>query len=303
MLEKEGMALELVWLDTDIGSDIDDSLCLNYLLKRKDCKVAGITTVGGNALDRAKVADCMCKLEKKAIPIYVGSENPLMGKQLQTKCQQAEFLDMYSHDENFGDLGQGLKALRHCVVENPKQVTLLGIGAVTNIALLISLYPEVKPLLKEVVLMIGRFQHSDSLAHHTPICEWNCLCDPLAAKIVFNAGLPNLKCLSLDVSHAMLKPSAWVREVFNTDGMRPVFDYFEKWEKDRGEIIFYDPVAAVCIFEPQLMEWYEDRIDVLTENTPLIGLTYSNKESSAVKITKSVYSEKIFEHFKTVMER
>lgn len=294
--------MKKIWLDTDIGSDIDDSLCLNYLLKRKDCQLLGITTVGGMGLDRAKVADCMCKLEHQDIPIYVGSETPLIGEQLQNKCQQAEFLAAYPHDNEFGSLDQGLKALRDHIVNDPHQVTLLAIGSLTNIALLVSLYPEVKPLLKEVTLMIGRFQHSDSMAHHTPICEWNCLCDPNAAKIVFNASIPNLKCLSLDVSQTMLQSSAWVREVFATEGMKPVFDYFKKWEEDRGEIIFYDPVAAVSIFEPQLMEWYEDRIDVLTEHTPMVGLTYSNPNSPLVKISKSVDCEKVFAHFKSVME-
>ena len=35
-------------LDTDIGGDIDDAICLAYLLKEPQCELAGITTVCGD---------------------------------------------------------------------------------------------------------------------------------------------------------------------------------------------------------------------------------------------------------------
>jgi inosine-uridine nucleoside N-ribohydrolase len=34
-----------ILLDTDIGSDIDDAVCLSYLLKQPQCELVGITTV------------------------------------------------------------------------------------------------------------------------------------------------------------------------------------------------------------------------------------------------------------------
>ena len=36
-----------VLLDTDIGSDIDDAVCLAYLLAQPACELLGITTVSG----------------------------------------------------------------------------------------------------------------------------------------------------------------------------------------------------------------------------------------------------------------
>ena len=38
-----------VLLDTDIGSDIDDALCLAYLLAQPPCTLFGITTATGEA--------------------------------------------------------------------------------------------------------------------------------------------------------------------------------------------------------------------------------------------------------------
>ena len=46
-----------VILDTDIGSDIDDAVCLGYLLRQPRCELLGITTVSGQPRVRAAVAD------------------------------------------------------------------------------------------------------------------------------------------------------------------------------------------------------------------------------------------------------
>ena len=48
-------------LDTDIGSDIDDALCLAYLLAQKRCELLGVTTVSGEATRRAMLADAICQ--------------------------------------------------------------------------------------------------------------------------------------------------------------------------------------------------------------------------------------------------
>ena len=42
---------EKILLDTDIGSDIDDAVCLAYLLANPACELLGITTVTGELLN------------------------------------------------------------------------------------------------------------------------------------------------------------------------------------------------------------------------------------------------------------
>ena len=57
-----------VLLDTDIGGDIDDALCLAYLLNHPSCELLGVTTVGGEVEKRAMVADAICKSAEKKYP-------------------------------------------------------------------------------------------------------------------------------------------------------------------------------------------------------------------------------------------
>lgn len=44
------MGSKKVLLDTDIGTDIDDAVCLAYLLANPECELMGITTVSGQAV-------------------------------------------------------------------------------------------------------------------------------------------------------------------------------------------------------------------------------------------------------------
>ena len=63
-----------VLLDTDIGADIDDAVCLAYLLAQPQCELLGITTVSGEAEKRAMLASALCKVAGKEIPIIPGWE-------------------------------------------------------------------------------------------------------------------------------------------------------------------------------------------------------------------------------------
>src|SRR5512143_1335637 len=76
-------------LDTDIGSDIDDAVCLAYLLANDRCELLGITTVTGEPQKRACLASALCAVAGKHVPICSGSPLPLLIPQRQTEAPQA----------------------------------------------------------------------------------------------------------------------------------------------------------------------------------------------------------------------
>lgn len=45
--------MQKILLDTDIGGDIDDAVCLAYLLREPQCALLGVTTVCGESEKRA----------------------------------------------------------------------------------------------------------------------------------------------------------------------------------------------------------------------------------------------------------
>lgn len=91
-----------VILDTDIGSDIDDAVALAYLLKHPQCHLMGITTVSGQPVERAKLASALCiAAGKPDIPIYPGTESPILAAQKQPEAIQAPALANWKHASSF----------------------------------------------------------------------------------------------------------------------------------------------------------------------------------------------------------
>lgn len=69
--------MEKILLDTDIGGDIDDAICLAYLLNEPDCELIGITTVCGEPEKRAAIADAICQTSGKNVPIVAGLDTTM----------------------------------------------------------------------------------------------------------------------------------------------------------------------------------------------------------------------------------
>ena len=90
-------------LDTDIGNDNDDCMALAYLLHQSEIDLLGITTVTGESVRRAMLADAMCRLAGKRIPIYPGCETPILGPLLQSRVnpEEAAQTARFLHAEQF----------------------------------------------------------------------------------------------------------------------------------------------------------------------------------------------------------
>lgn len=67
-----------VLVDTDIGGDIDDALCLAYLLSHPSCEWLGVTTVSGEVERRAMIADAICRAAGRRVPGMAGADKPLL---------------------------------------------------------------------------------------------------------------------------------------------------------------------------------------------------------------------------------
>jgi non-specific riboncleoside hydrolase len=94
------------------------------------------------------------------------------------------------------------QAIRDVLMASPEPVTLVAIGPLTNIALLLSHYPECQFNIRRLVMMGG----SAGRGNFTPNAEFNIAIDPEAAARVFESGLEIVMC-GLDVTnHATLTP-------------------------------------------------------------------------------------------------
>jgi purine nucleosidase len=284
-------------LDTDIGSDIDDAFCLAYLLAQPECELLGITTVTGEADKRAMLASVLCKVAGKQIPIFPGSEEPLIVPQKQKRAPQAAALSKWDHDKGF-PRGQAIEFLRHTVYEHPGEVVLLTIGPLTNIGLLFRTDPEIPSLLKGLVMMCGVF--TNRLAGVGPL-EWNAIGDPHATAIVYQAATNIHRSVGLDVTCQVTMQAKQVREKLHPDLLQPVLDFAEVWFQQSDIITFHDPLAATSIFDDRICVFKKGTVEVELTSERLGGLTFWMPGGSEKhEVALDVDSTRFFEHYFSV---
>ena len=288
------MAIKLL-LDTDIGGDIDDAVCLAYLLAQPECELLGITTVSGEAEKRAMLASVLCKVAGKHIPIFPGAEVPLLTSQKQPDATQAIALKKWDHEKTF-PRGEAVDFLRQTIRAHPGEVVLLTIGPLTNIALLFAVDPEIPLLLKGLVMMCGIF--TNRAAGWGPR-EWNALLDPHATAMVYQAPVKSHRSIGLDVTTQVTMASAQVKEKFVHPLLRPVLDMAEVWFEETDVITFHDPLAATTIFDGDICGFSKGVVEVELTSERLQGVTYwsSLVADSKHEVALRVDTGRFFQHY------
>ncbi len=287
-----------VLLDTDIGSDIDDAVALAYLLAHKECELLGITTVTGESDKRAQLADVLCRVAGRKIPIFPGSEHPLLVTQKQAQAPQAAALDRWPHETVFPP-GQAVQFLQATIRANPGEIVLVTIGPLTNVALLFSMDPGIPPLLKGMVSMCGLF--SNRVSGRGPV-EWNAMLDPHAAAIVYKRRTAAHRTVGLDVTTQLSLGMDEVRDGFQAPLLKPVLDFAEVWARHRDSIVFHDPLAAAIVFDQTLCRFVRGTVDVELESRRFAGATHWDVDPAAGRheVAVSVDRDRFFDRFFSV---
>lgn len=287
-----------ILLDTDIGSDIDDAVCLAYLLANPQCELLGITTVTGEAHRRARLASALCRAAGKDIPIYPGVEQPLLVAPRQPHASQAAALEKWPHRADFPE-GEGIRFLRDTIRANPGEVILLTIGPLTNAALLFALYPEIPALLKGMTLMCGLFASEQDEIR----MDWNGVLDPHATAIVYRRAPAGQRSVGLDVTLQVTMEAQQVRRRFRSPLLKPVLDFAEIWFEENQDITFHDPLAATTIFDPGICRFERGDVEVELNDPRRLGhVRFTPNPAGARQVALAVQPERFFEHFFSVFE-
>ncbi|MDK9707437.1 MAG: nucleoside hydrolase [Desulforhopalus sp.] len=178
---------KLVWVDTDITighksglfsyCDVDDGYALTALLRSEQVEVIGVSSTLGNT-DEIRVStgiarDFLGKYGPNSVSVYQGAAARLPKDLAQTPTNEAV--------EKLADL---LKNNR---------LTILAIGAATNIATLLLKYPEAAAGIDEIVLVAGRRNLDEHFisGHHQPkpFRDLNFEFDPQAFEVLLQSKL------------------------------------------------------------------------------------------------------------------
>ncbi len=265
-----------ILLDTDIGDDIDDLLCLQLGLNLPQVEFVGITTVFKNTVLRARMVKKVLEINGADIPVYAGSGNGIEQKNdiSQTLCQYDETMDEsrfapVNEKENCsGDMA--VDFIIDTVKRYGKELTILGIGPFTNIAKAILKDPETMKGVGRIVVMGGAFFN-----HFT---EWNSLCDAEASRVISEFEVP-IEYISADVTHRCSLTDEEYRFVtgFKEGYKGYLSEKIKMWRKTHinthAAVFLHDPLALMYIVDPSVVKMKKVHVYVEKCGTKTRGMT------------------------------
>ncbi len=267
-------------IDSDPG--LDDALAIGLAVARPEIDVLAVTTVGGNADVRHCTENALRLLHaygRDDIPVAEGAAGPLVG-------------DVVRATEVHGEGGVGTTQLpaatatarpEHAVEliasvlrHAPGPVAIAPIGPLTNIALLLRLYPELASRISHLSIMGGSIGEGNT----TVSAEFNIYADPEAADIVFRSGVP-ITMMGLDVTHQALLDRAAadaLRGIGTASGRIAAeltdfaLDRNREWS-GRTTTAIHDAVAVAHLAFPDLVDVAPYHVAVDTTDGPARGRT------------------------------
>ena len=173
-----------VILDTDIGGDIDDTWALALMLKSPEFDVKLVVSDTGDTVYRARIIARMLEVAGRTdIPVGVGIRQSTQGG------PQAAWVAGYALSRYPGKVHQdGVAALIDTIMKSPEPITLICIGAVSNIKAALEKQPEIARRAR-FVGMHGSIRLGYG-GKPTPDPEANVVTDVAAARAAFAAPWP-----------------------------------------------------------------------------------------------------------------
>ncbi len=291
--------MEKILLDTDIGGDIDDAICLAYLLKEPQCELVGITTVCGEPEKRAAVADAICQTVGRVVPIVAGLDSTMQPVPVYPTPDGARALKFWRH--NTYKKADAPAFLYQKIKENPHEIVLIGIGNMTNIATLFTTYPDAVGLLKGLYVMNGYFGETPL---PEPYYNWNSWADPLASKIVFGSNVAVHRAVPLEVTDTLTIDAKQARVLLNSDSdlMKAVFSFGGAWLEKSEKLTLHDPLAAVSVFHPDICRFERGNVQVETDLENNMGSTsFVPSQKGNVEIAQTVDREQFYRILSTTL--
>ncbi|MBU3645423.1 MAG: nucleoside hydrolase [Candidatus Nanopelagicaceae bacterium] len=247
-------------LDCDPGHD--DALAMILAAHNPALNLLGITTVSGNG-GIAKVtlnARRVATLANIKVPIAEGAGKAILGAIEEASDIHGESaLDGAELPEPKIELSalHAVDLMAKLIKDHSEPVTLVATGPLTNIALFLKMYPQLKNRVAEIVFMGG----SASRGNRTPYAEFNIWMDPEAADVVLRSGLPLTMC-GLDVTHQALvtKEIFTALEQMGTPLSSTIIGLLKFFAKTYDEVFempdppLHDPVAIALLIDRSVVK-------------------------------------------------
>ena len=271
-----------VILDCDPGHD--DAFNILLAAAHPAVDLLAITTVAGNqTLEKTTLnARRVCAVAGiRGVPIAAGRDRPLHGpRRIAENIHGDSGLDGPGFGEGEPDVPQdprdALTLIRDTLLAHPSPVTLVPTGPLTNVAAFLLAHPGLADRIERIVLMGG----SAGRGNTTPAAEFNVLCDPEAADIVFRSGLP-VTMFGLNVTHQVRATPEVVARIaaLGTPLSRLCVELLTYFSSTYREVYgfdappLHDPLTVAHLVDPSLVTLVRAAVRVELHGTYTRGAT------------------------------
>ena len=257
-------------LDTDPG--VDDSMAIFFALVSPEIELEALTTVFGNGGVTQTTANALRVLEtagRPDIPVMPGAVKPLLreyrGKGYMVHGRDGLGDTNMPPAQTSPQTGRAAEFLVEQIMSSPSKFTLVAVGPLTNLALAVSLEPQIAKCVQEVVIMGGVVSGKGNAS---PVAEANIHNDPEAARIVFHAGWP-ITMVGLDVTRKVVMTPAYLDRLASartpiTDFISAITPVYLGYSQRKGHagVHVHDSSAIAYTIDPTLFQTQRHYVDV-----------------------------------------
>jgi inosine-uridine nucleoside N-ribohydrolase len=257
-----------VLVDCDPG--LDDALALLLVLASPELELLGVTAVAGNQTVDKTTANALKVLElagRADVPVAAGADRPLAGELVLAADAHGDSglgeLDLPTPAAaSVEDSAVDFLADRLLASETPP--TVFALGPLTNIALLLALYPEAASRIDRLVLMGGAIGEGNQTAS----AEFNVWIDPEAAHRVFGSGL-DITMIGLDVTNRAVLTRGDADELRSRGpvgsaaaGMLDFYLDFYEEAYEHGGAPIHDALTVAYVLQPDILRTMARRVEI-----------------------------------------
>lgn len=304
-----------ILLDTDMGTDVDDAMCLALALASPEIELVAVTTVSGDARHRAGISKRLLALAgRDDVPVYAGrGEAVTTGSGFTSTGHEGEGI-LGEGDSPHFEAEPGTDAIARLLREHD-DLELVAVGPMTNLAVTLGADPNLASRVKQLTIMGGHIRGIEYGGFSFPFgIDYNLCSDREASVQTLRADVPT-RLVTGDVTL-----QTWLREedlarLERSDAplLQALTRAIRVWSPLQNEIFsgfganmeadnvafLHDPLALACAYDESFCTFEPLAIEPTIENDVFRSIERPRETAGTrvMRVATAVDADRFRAHF------